>query len=70
MKQSHRWKANNFLASHEIPNNFLASHEIPNTLRNHELYYRVHKNPPVVPIRIQMNPVHKHTSYLFKVKLH
>jgi hypothetical protein len=39
-------------------NSFSASRKIPHILRNREVYYRIHKGPPPVPILGQLNPVH------------
>jgi hypothetical protein len=44
-----------------------AIQEIPNILQNLKFHSRVHKNPPLVPILSQINPVHITTSYLFKI---
>ena len=39
-------------------NRFAASQQIPFILRNTKVRYRIHKCPPPVPIRNQLDPVH------------
>jgi hypothetical protein len=48
MKQGAFWEANSRSASQEIPR----------LLCNREVYYRVHKTPPIFPILIPMYPIH------------
>jgi len=48
MEQSPSWESNRFSASQEIPC----------ILRNSNVHYHIHKNPPLVPILSKINPVY------------
>jgi hypothetical protein len=47
----------------------LANWEIPLRLCNVKFYCRVHKNPPLVPILSQMNPIRTLTTYFLRSTL-
>jgi hypothetical protein len=51
------------------PASCAATRELPSILWNPKIHYRVHKNPPVVLILTQINPVHTTSSYLTKTHL-
>jgi hypothetical protein len=57
LRQSRYWEAN----SHS------ANQEIPRIWRNPKVYYRVHKEPSLVPILSQMHPVHIVPYYFPKI---
>jgi hypothetical protein len=59
MQQSPPWEAN----SHS------AGQEILRLLWNPTVHNHVRKNPTMVPIPSQMNPIHILTSYLIMMKL-
>jgi hypothetical protein len=47
--------------------NCAAPQELPNILWNSKVKYRVHKNPPLVPIVSHINPIHSIPSYHSKI---
>jgi hypothetical protein len=46
-----------------------ATQELSSTLWNQKFHYSVHKNPPLVPILSQIDPVHTSSTYLSKIRL-
>jgi hypothetical protein len=55
------------LSSSREAANCAATQELPSILWNPEVHYRVHKSPPLLPIRSQIDPVHTIPSYLSKI---
>jgi hypothetical protein len=59
MEQSPSWETNWFSVSQEIPR----------ILQNPNVYYRIHRCPPPVPILSQLDPVHPPTFHFLKIHL-
>ena len=51
------------------PKKFSASQEIPRILWNANVHYHIHKCPLLVPILIQLDPVHNFTSHFLEIHL-
>jgi hypothetical protein len=45
----------------------LATQEFPKILWNPKVYYRVHRSPPLVPLRNKNNPLHNIPYYFSKI---
>jgi hypothetical protein len=45
-----------------------ATKELPSTLWNPNIRYRLHKNPPLVPIMSEINPIHTSPPYLSSIQ--
>jgi hypothetical protein len=56
MEQSATWEGDSLLITHEILR----------LLLNAKINYRIHAIPPLVSVRILMNPVHIHVPYFLK----
>ena len=60
MQPSLSWEANRFSASQEIPR----------ILCNPKVHYHIHKCPPPVPIRSQLDPVHVTLSHILTINVY